>query len=318
MTTTGSTTIAGWYPDPTAPDRIRYWNGTVWTEHSLQAPPKQGRQATPTWSAPPPNGSERPKRPWWRRWWAIAIAVLAVLMLIGAFAPDSNPKDKAAPAGPPSPSASNQVSNAKPSNDSPPLRATVPALTGMSLAQARQELRASHLRAGYIERRPSAVLAGTVLSQGLRTGKQTPLRAAVPLVIAVALPRVPAVVGQNGAAAAQVLRNAGFQVRTVQKTVSSGTTGAVLSESPSSGRSVRPHALITIVVAHVVRPVVAAPPTQPAANCTPGYSPCLTPAYDYDCAGGSGDGPKYVYGTVRVTGSDPYGLDADGDGYGCD
>jgi hypothetical protein len=78
--------------------------------------------------------------------------------------------------------------------------------------------------------------------------------------------------------------------------------------------------LITIVVAHAVRPVVAAPsqPATPAAHCTPGYSPCLTPAYDYDCAGGSGDGPKYVYGVERVTGSDPYDLDADGDGYGCD
>jgi hypothetical protein len=53
-------------------------------------------------------------------------------------------------------------------------------------------------------------------------------------------------------------------------------------------------------------------------DCTPGYSPCLPPASDYDCAGGSGDGPRYVYVRVRVTGSDPYGLDDDNDGYGCD
>lgn len=53
-------------------------------------------------------------------------------------------------------------------------------------------------------------------------------------------------------------------------------------------------------------------------HCTPGYRPCLHPASDYDCAGGSGDGPRYVSGTVRVTGSDPYGLDADNDGYGCE
>jgi hypothetical protein len=36
-----------------------------------------------------------------------------------------------------------------------------------------------------------------------------------------------------------------------------------------------------------------------------------------DCAGGSGNGPRYV-GFVSVSGSDPYGLDADGDGYGCE
>ena len=52
-------------------------------------------------------------------------------------------------------------------------------------------------------------------------------------------------------------------------------------------------------------------------NCTPGYSPCLPPASDYDCSGGGGDGPKYT-GRVQVTGSDPYGLDSDGDGVGCE
>ena len=53
-------------------------------------------------------------------------------------------------------------------------------------------------------------------------------------------------------------------------------------------------------------------------HCKKGYKPCLHPAKDYDCAGGSGDGPKYVYGTVKVTGSDPYGLDSDNDGTGCE
>lgn len=52
-------------------------------------------------------------------------------------------------------------------------------------------------------------------------------------------------------------------------------------------------------------------------HCTRGYRPCLHPASDYDCRGGSGDGPRYT-GTVRVTGSDPYGLDSDNDGWGCE
>jgi hypothetical protein len=51
-------------------------------------------------------------------------------------------------------------------------------------------------------------------------------------------------------------------------------------------------------------------------NCTPGYSPC-PPALDYDCRGGSGNGPKYT-GPVRVTGSDPYDLDRDGDEKACE
>jgi len=49
-----------------------------------------------------------------------------------------------------------------------------------------------------------------------------------------------------------------------------------------------------------------------------GYTPCLRPGPDVDCAGGSGDGPRYVNGPVSVRGSDPYDLDRDGDGVGCD
>ena len=54
-------------------------------------------------------------------------------------------------------------------------------------------------------------------------------------------------------------------------------------------------------------------------NCDPNYSgACLNPtASDYDCAGGSGNGPYYT-GTVTVVGEDHYGLDADGDGIGCE
>lgn len=57
---------------------------------------------------------------------------------------------------------------------------------------------------------------------------------------------------------------------------------------------------------------------EAAEECNPNYSSCLDPyASDYDCEGGSGDGPLYT-GTVEVTGYDEYGLDDDGDGIGCD
>jgi membrane protein involved in colicin uptake len=62
----------------------------------------------------------------------------------------------------------------------------------------------------------------------------------------------------------------------------------------------------------------AAAPTTTAPNCTSGYDPCIPPGPDVDCAGGSGNGPRYVQGPVTVTGSDPYGLDADHDGIGCE
>lgn len=52
-------------------------------------------------------------------------------------------------------------------------------------------------------------------------------------------------------------------------------------------------------------------------GCTPGYSPCIAPGPDVDCQGQGGDGPRYVAGPVKVTGSDPYDLDGDGNGIGC-
>jgi len=64
-------------------------------------------------------------------------------------------------------------------------------------------------------------------------------------------------------------------------------------------------------------PVPPPPPEQ--SRCHPSYEgACLDPnCSDYDCAGGSGDGPCYT-GTVRVVGPDVYGLDRDHDGIGCE
>lgn len=55
-------------------------------------------------------------------------------------------------------------------------------------------------------------------------------------------------------------------------------------------------------------------------KCDRNYSGrCLKPnVSDYDCAGGSGNGPYYVTGPVRVVGNDHYRLDADGDGVACE
>jgi hypothetical protein len=53
-------------------------------------------------------------------------------------------------------------------------------------------------------------------------------------------------------------------------------------------------------------------------SCHSSYSGCLNPnASDYDCAGGSGNGPYYT-GRVTVYGPDVFGLDRDGDGIGCE
>jgi len=68
----------------------------------------------------------------------------------------------------------------------------------------------------------------------------------------------------------------------------------------------------------------SAPPATtapPASNCHPSYpGACLQMGIgDYDCAGGSGDGPNYIRGPVYVVGYDEFDLDGnDNDGIGCE
>lgn len=64
------------------------------------------------------------------------------------------------------------------------------------------------------------------------------------------------------------------------------------------------------------------PTTQPnrnTSNCDANYSGACVPIdSDVDCAGGSGNGPSYVKGPVKVIGTDIYGLDRDKNGIGCE
>jgi micrococcal nuclease len=55
-------------------------------------------------------------------------------------------------------------------------------------------------------------------------------------------------------------------------------------------------------------------PVASSTGCHPSYSPCLPIVGDLDCA----DVRALGLAPVRVAGSDPYRLDGDGDGYGCE
>ncbi|WP_285685737.1 G5 domain-containing protein [Actinoplanes sp. NBRC 103695] len=68
----------------------------------------------------------------------------------------------------------------------------------------------------------------------------------------------------------------------------------------------------------IVIGTMSEPEPEPESDCDPNYSGCVPVDSDVDCSGGSGNGPSYVSGVVKVTGSDIYDLDRDNDGYGCD
>ena len=140
----------------------------------------------------------------------------------------------------------------------------------------------------------------------------------------IATVEVPELVGMRLADAKAQLAGRGLRARVTYRSTSRYPAGMVLSQSRRTGAGVLPDSRITMVVAKAPPPppTTAPPPptTTPARNCDPSYPDvCLDPdAVDYDCAGGSGDGPRYVSGPIRVRPPDPFDLDREGDGWGCE
>lgn len=244
-----------------------------------------------------------------------AIAVSAVLAISVACAPtdgEEKPvKDTAQVAPADNDRSSEPADDVSTEPESEPEMSSVPDLTRTSIEDAQSQLDEAGLEVEVVSK-PSWKTVGTVLRQEVPAGRQVSPGTVVTLVVASAMPKVPGTVGSTGKEALAALRKAGFRVDIRRKTVTSGTTGTVLSQSPRASERAEPGSVVAIVLANVARPVASAP-----SNCTPGYTPCLPPASDYDCAGGEGDGPKYT-GYVRVTGTDPYDLDTDGDGVACE
>jgi hypothetical protein len=238
------------------------------------------------------------------------IGLLALLLVVGAISSSARgvtPSDQAAASSTAATSAT-----ASPSKPPQPEVAKVPSVKGLSAQQARSSLE----DAGFtvtIVKNYSGRAPGTLLTVSADAGTKMEVGSSVSLTVAKPYPTVPYVLGLTQAKATSKLKGAGYDV-VVSKQESSQTPGTVITTDPEAGTDRLPGKTVTIVVAKAP----PAPPPPPPSNCTPGYSPCLPPASDYDCAGGSGNGPEYVYGTVRVTGSDPYGLDSDGDGIGCE
>ncbi|MEX0754120.1 MAG: PASTA domain-containing protein [Actinomycetota bacterium] len=120
---------------------------------------------------------------------------------------------------------------------------------------------------------------------------------------------VPNVVGDRINVARRKLKRFGFDVR-LRRERSTRPEGTILKQMPRGGLGGIDGQLVTLLVSRGPRNVAPPPPL-----CD--YDPCLPPASDYDCAGGTGDGPEYT-STVRVIGIDIYDLDDDDDGIGCE
>jgi Excalibur calcium-binding domain len=79
---------------------------------------------------------------------------------------------------------------------------------------------------------------------------------------------------------------------------------------------------VAIETAAVIGIAAVATGVAVAAACQSGCSgPSMASSptvIDYDCAGGYGDGPRFVQGPFMLSGADIYGLDRDKDGIACE
>jgi hypothetical protein len=97
------------------------------------------------------------------------------------------------------------------------------------------------------------------------------------------------------------------------------TYEVTFTDGEPSGRKLVSSEVIRKPVTKVVAVGTKVEKDEPSGDCDPNYSgACVPVASDVDCAGGSGNGPEYVDGPVRVVGDDVYDLDRDGDGIACD
>ena len=136
---------------------------------------------------------------------------------------------------------------------------------------------------------------------------------------------VPRLIGMKASQAKTALSRRGLHWTIKYRSTSRFAPGTVISQSSKAGADVRPGARIALVVAKAPPPppTTAPPPPTTAAprNCDPAYPDvCLHQGIgDYDCAGGSGNGPNYVEGPLQVLPPDPFDLDGnDNDGIGCE
>jgi hypothetical protein len=106
---------------------------------------------------------------------------------------------------------------------------------------------------------------------------------------------------------------AATRTNAISTTIMSRLKGYKAAIRLTRGSSVVCASITTISVPAAATASTPQTPTTPS-NCQSGYSPCLPIVADLDCP----DVRALGKAPVRVTGSDPYRLDADDDGIGCE
>ena len=128
----------------------------------------------------------------------------------------------------------------------------VPSVSGLTAAQAKQELKAARLKvARTVTEASSTVPSGQATRTDPQSGQSLPVNSEVTLFISsgpAAVP-VPDVTGQSQAAASSLLQSQGFSVSTSTQESTTVQPGNVISQSPPGGTKAQPGATVNLVIA---------------------------------------------------------------------
>ncbi len=310
-------TPAGWYPD--ALGEMRYWDGQAWTAHTAtnyaQTQPRAPQQPTQSFAAVTsvPVIEEVGKRPWVRRWQFWLVVAVAMLLGIGTIADATTPDSTDAPSSRSTDQADRVRASDKPTPAAEPTKTTKPPVVLLFVTDQKdgdswvasdgKEYRLGLINTPERNERcgPEATaFTRTFLADGFVANAYT--------------------TDSHGRNVAEVRNEAGKSLNVAlaksglgddryleQFRHENADLGRRLDDALAS--AAEPDCKqIAKPVPLVNKPKKKVP--KPANNCMTGYSPCLPIVADLDCG--------EIGHPVTVTGSDPYRLDRDGDGTGCD
>jgi endonuclease YncB( thermonuclease family) len=295
---------------------MRWWDGSAWTEHT--ATNDQYAQVLPNPSLPPggvPTASAKATRPWTRRWQFWLIVVCVTFFGIGAIgnattddsegqSSEASRQPPASDEPPPSAAATNEPTPSAEPTSEPVVLLLV---TGQKDGDSWVASDGKEYRLGLVNTPETTEPCGpeaTAFTSKFLSGGFTADAYSV---------------DSHGRAVAEVLDESGRSLNVELAKSGLGNDRYLEQfrhENPDLGKR------LDSALSSASRPAcrksatpvpLAAKPRKtsaPASNCMTGYSPCLPLVADLDCG--------EIGHPVRVTGSDPYRLDRDGDGTGCD
>lgn len=306
MTETPSA-VAGWYLD--AQGEMRYWDGQAWTGHTASNytdARERGESISPVMATPVVQAMT--KKPWARRWQFWLVVVVALLLGIGAIGNATTPEPTDDSPGLSAHKADPVEASSEPTATAEPTDPPTPLLfiTDQKDGDSWEASDGTEYRLGLIntpERNEQCGAEATAFTRRfLEDGFAVDAYATDSYGRSVA-----EVFDKTGKSLNVALAKSGLgddryldEFRHENPDLAGRLDDALASAAAADCKK---------VVAPV--PLVSKPKApKPAANCMTGYDPCLPVVADLDCG--------EIGHSVTVTGNDPYRLDRDGDGIGCD